>query len=189
MSQTRKAPAGRVLSVFLEHQAGLKRFLRRIAPASLDVEDISQETILRALQAEREREILEPRAYLFVIARNIVRDALDKKTRSVIDFIEDFSPETLFSNEPPVEEQVESRQRLLLFLEAVATLPEQCQQVFVLKKVYGYSHREISRKLRISVSTTEKHVATGLKRCSEFIERHEASQGSQAVRRRSGEVS
>ena len=40
-----------------------------------------------------------------------------------------------------------------------------------MKKVYGYSHKEIAGKLDISVSTVEKHVATGLKRCSEEVMR------------------
>jgi len=58
-----------------------------------------------------------------------------------------------------------------VFEEAVASLPGQCQRVFVMKKVYGFSHQEISKKLGISISTTEKHVVAGLKRCNEFLTR------------------
>lgn len=176
---------GGIFSVFREHEAALRHFLRRISPSSSDIDDITQETILRALQAERERDIFQPKAYLYMIARNVVRDAMDKKSRSVIDYIEDFAPESVSSNEPLVEDQVDGRQRMLLFWEAVATLPEQCQQVFVLKKVYGYSHVEISRKLGISVSTTEKHVAAGLRRCVEFLDRRLADSGSSEGLRRS----
>lgn len=174
---------GGIFSVFREQEAALRRFVRRISPSSSDIDDIAQETILRALQAERERDIQQPKAYLYTIARNVVRDALDKKSRSVIDFIEDFAPESVSSHEPLIEDQVEGRQRMLLFWEAVATLPEQCQQVFVLKKVYGYSHAEISRKLGISVSTTEKHVAAGLRRCCDFLDRRLAESGSGETRR------
>lgn len=174
---------GGIFSVFREQEAALRRFVRRISPSSSDIDDIAQETILRALQAERERDIQQPKAYLYTIARNVVRDALDKKSRSVIDFIEDFAPESVSSHEPLIEDQVEGRQRMLLFWEAVATLPEQCQQVFVLKKVYGYSHAEISRKLGISVSTTEKHVAAGLRRCCDFLDRRLAESGPGEARR------
>lgn len=183
-SQKRGAESG-IFSVFREQEAALRRFLRRISPASSDIDDIAQETILRALQAERERDILQPKAYLYMIARNVVRDAMDKKSRSVIDYIEDFAPESVSSNEPLVEDQVDGRQRMLLFWEAVASLPQQCQQVFVLKKVYGYSHVEISRQLGISVSTTEKHVAAGLKRCVDFLERRLADSGTGEEFRRS----
>lgn len=183
-SQKRGAESG-IFSVFREQEAALRRFLRRISPASSDIDDIAQETILRALQAERERDILQPKAYLYMIARNVVRDAMDKKSRSVIDYIEDFAPESVSSNEPLVEDQVDGRQRMLLFWEAVASLPQQCQQVFVLKKVYGYSHVEISRQLGISVSTTEKHVAAGLKRCVDFLGRRLADSGAGEEFRRS----
>lgn len=160
---------GGVFAAFRDNESILRAFLRRISPASFDIDDIAQETILRALQAEKEREIDQPRAYLFSIARNVVRDALDRKSRSIIDFIEDFGQENVLSNEPLVDEQVDTRQRMVLFMEAVATLPEQCQQVFVLKKVYGYSHQEISKWLGISISTTEKHAAAGLRRCSDYM--------------------
>lgn len=183
-SRKGRAESG-IYSVFREQEAALRRFLRRISPSNSDIDDIAQETILRALQAERERDILQPKAYLYMIARNVVRDALDKKSRSVIDFIEDFAPESVSSNEPLVEDQVDGRQRMLLFWEAVATLPKQCQQVFVLKKVYGYSHAEISRELGISVSTTEKHVAGGLRRCVEFLDRRGAESGAGDVQVRS----
>ena len=52
--------------------------------------------------------------------------------------------------------------------------PPQCQKVFVLKKVHGYSHKEIAKELEISISTVEKHAASGLKRCSEYMELHQA---------------
>ena len=179
----RRDAKGGIFSVLREQEAAIRRIVRRISPSSSDIDDIAQETILRALQAERERDIQQPKAYLYTIARNVVRDALDKKSRSVIDFIEDFAPESVSSHEPLIEDQVEGRQRMLLFWEAVATLPEQCQQVFVLKKVYGYSHAEISRKLGISVSTTEKHVAAGLRRCCDFLDRRLAESGPGEARR------
>ena len=156
---------------FRENESVLRKFLRRFSSSAHDIEDITQETILRALKAEKTREIEQPRAFLFGVARNIVRKSLEQKSRSIIDYIEDFESQEYISNEPSAEEVYDSRQRMLIFAEAVVTLPTQCQRVFVLKKVYGYSHREIAKTLGISISTTEKHVAAGLKRCSEFMDR------------------
>lgn len=161
-----------VSSMFQENESILKKFLRRFVSNYHDIEDICQETILRALEAEKSRDILEPRAYLFGITKNIVRKKLDKESKSIIDFIEDFMPQEYRTNEPSIEECVDARQQMLIFVEAVATLPKQCQKVFTLKKVYGYSHKEIARKLGISTSTVEKHVATGLKRCDDYMKKH-----------------
>lgn len=115
VNSRKEGAEGGIYSVFRGQEAALRRFLRRISPSSSDIDDIAEETILRALQAERARDILQPKAYLYMIARNVVRDALDKKSRSVIDFIEDFAPESVSSNEPPVEDQVDGRQRMLQF--------------------------------------------------------------------------
>jgi len=41
----------------------------------------------------------------------------------------------------------------------------------VLRKVYGYSQREIAREMAISESTVEKHISTGIKRCAYWLMR------------------
>lgn len=158
-----------IFEMFRENETLLKKFLRRFVSNIHDIEDICQETILRALEAEKSRQIIEPRAFLFGVTKNIVRKKLDKESKTIIKFIEDFTPQEYVTDEPSVEEHIDSRKQMLTFTEAVATLPQQCQRVFVLKKVYGYSHKEIARQLGISISTVEKHVATGLKRCNEYI--------------------
>jgi RNA polymerase sigma-70 factor (ECF subfamily) len=58
---------------------------------------------------------------------------------------------------------------MILFWQAVATLPPQCQKVFVMCRVLGQSHKEIAARLGISTSTVEKHVAAGFKRCSDHL--------------------
>ena len=50
------------------------------------------------------------------------------------------------------------------FCEAVRFLPEQCRRAFVLRKVYGFSQREIAEVMSIAESTVEKHIALGVKR-------------------------
>ena len=161
--------ASPIFKMFQDNETILKKFLRRFMSNVHDIEDICQETILRALEAERSREIHEPRAFLFGVTKNIVRKKLDKESKTVIDFIADFTPREYVDNKPSVEECIDSRQKMHIFTEAVSTLPQQCQRVFVLKKVYGYSHKEIAGQLNISISTVEKHVATGLKRCDDYM--------------------
>ena len=48
-------------------------------------------------------------------------------------------------------------------------LPVQARRVFVLKKVYGYSQREIADELGLAQSTVEKHVALAVRRCAEYM--------------------
>ena len=68
-----------------------------------------------------------------------------------------------------VEDSVDAEQRLAAVLKVVATLPPQCQRVVIMKKIFGFSHQEIGRRLEISVRTVEKHLAKALQRCQESV--------------------
>jgi RNA polymerase sigma-70 factor (ECF subfamily) len=154
-----------VLSAFRKKEGILRSFIRRFIGDQSMVDDICQETITRALEAEKQRCIDAPDRFLFGVARNVVRKQLDAQSRSLLNFVEDLTALEIDGGGPSLEQEVDDQQRMLLFTESVRKLPKQCQRVFVLKKVYGYSHKEISAKLGISISTIEKHVAAGVKRC------------------------
>ena len=157
-------------------------FLRRMSSRA-DAEDLTQEVILRALCAAERQEIEQPRAFLYGVARNVLRSEVTKKSQSIIHYIEDLGASEDFSTELPLEEAIEARAAWRDFAEAVNSLPEQCQKVFVMKKVYGYSMKEIASKLDISPSTVEKHVAAGLKRLVQVkTAQQSAKAGSSTVR-------
>ena len=99
--------------------------------------------------------------------QNIVRTQIDMQSRSVLDLVDEFAPEDFVEDGPSVEQTAGDRERMQRFVASVLKLPRQCQRVFILKKVYGYSHREISAKMGISINTIEKHVVAGMKRCRE----------------------
>lgn len=157
----------RILQAFLNSEGALRAYIRRRFRSDAMVDDICQETITRALEAETNRAIEAPEGFLFGVARNVIRKQLDAETRSILLFVEDLASEEPINPEPDQETIADDRNRMLRFMRSVSRLPPQCQRVFVMKKVYGYSHREISRKLGIAISTIEKHVATAMKRCSQ----------------------
>lgn len=51
------------------------------------------------------------------------------------------------------------------------TLPPQCRRAFELRKVDGLSYKEIAKRMKLSPSTIEKHVATGLLKCMDTLRR------------------
>lgn len=153
-----------VESAFIACERRLKRFVARLCRNVEDADDITHEALVSALRAEADHAIEHPEAYLYRAARNLALKNQAKKSREVVGFVE-AAADTLVSLEPSVEDQVISRERYALFCEAVATLPPSCRRVFVMRKIYGYSHKEISERLDISTSTVEKHLATGFARC------------------------
>ncbi len=155
---------------YLEHEPALKRFISRLIIRPQDVEDISQEVFLRAFKAEKTTDIHNPKAFLFKIAKNIALNELTRKSNQLTDFIEDNSHFEIRSQDCSPEEKFGSRQKFETFCQALETLPPQCRKVFIMRKVYGFSHKEISKALGISTSTVEKHIATGLKRSMDIMQ-------------------
>ena len=56
---------------------------------------------------------------------------------------------------------------LALVARLFTALPSQCRQVFTLRKVYGYSQKEIATRLSIPESTVEKHLTQAACHCAQ----------------------
>jgi RNA polymerase sigma-70 factor (ECF subfamily) len=155
---------------FVTHQRSLKRFIGRFFSRVQDIEDIAQETYLRAFDAERAgEEVRSPKAFLFRIAKNAALNELARKSRLLTDCIEDSAASTVLGTGTSAEEQAMAQEKLDMFCNAVASLPPQCRKAFLMRKVHGLSHKEIAGRLGIATSTVEKHIASGLLRCSTFL--------------------
>ena len=74
------------------------------------------------------------------------------------------------------EDEFESKERFLVFVQATNQLATAVRKCFILKKVYGLSQKEIAKYLHISESTVEKHVAKGLFKCSLYMEQNDNNQ-------------
>jgi RNA polymerase sigma factor (sigma-70 family) len=163
-----------VQDAFLKNQTALKRFISRFFRNVQDVEDVAQEAFLRAYSAENGRDIEQPRAFLFRIAKHIALNQLSRKSRQITDYLEDLNSPDVLLGEGSVEEEFAARQTLGLHCEAVATLPPHCRRVYMMRKVHGMSHKEIAGHLGIAVSTVEKHLIKGIAECDRYIrERNE----------------
>lgn len=172
----RQVPRSRssgVTRVFVEQQEALKIFISRFIRSPQDIDDIAQETFARAFSAEQKSEINHIKAYLFRIARNTALEVLSNKSARLTSFIDDACDDSILKSNENVEETVDVAQRFDQIKAAIAALPPQCQRVFIMHKVYGFKYREISRELNISISTVEKHIITGLKKCREFVKAQE----------------
>jgi RNA polymerase sigma factor (sigma-70 family) len=114
-----------------------------------------------------DKAILHPRSYLYQIAKNIAKDRVKSASFKLVDSIDDHEDILSSDEEDEVYLAAVSHEEFSQFCEAVRFLPLQCRRVFVLRKVYGFSQREVAKQLEIAESTVEKHVALGLRRCSE----------------------
>ena len=162
-----------VSAAFLEHQSFLKKFLSQYLYNQQDIDDVAQETYLRAYQAEQKKDIEQPKAFLFCIARNIALTELTKKSHQITDTIVDLGDSIVILDEATVENEIEAQQRLGIYCEAVAALPKQCRRVYLLRKIHGLSHKEIAAHMDLTVSSIEKHLLKGVLKCRAYVRERE----------------
>jgi RNA polymerase sigma factor (sigma-70 family) len=152
-----------LLEAFLECRSGLKRLIAKIVRPH-EIDDILQETFIRACAAAEKTSIRHPRSFMLKTAQNLALNHVTSAYHRLTD-MEDFASSDVSPLTEPLEEKIESEERFRGFCQAVRALPPQCRRVFVLRKVYGLSQQEIAQQLEISESTVEKHIVKGLLAC------------------------
>ncbi len=159
-----------VSAAFLENYVFLKRFLARFFSSRQDIEDVAQEAYLRAYVAEQQKDIEQPKAFLFRIARNVALTQLTRKSKKITDYLEECGTSVVLEYGAAADSEAEALESLGLYCEAVAALPEKCRQVFLLRKVHGLAHKEIAERMSLSVSSVEKYLLRGVLECKAFLQ-------------------
>lgn len=158
-------------TVFIALRSKLARAVSQIVPPR-EIEDIVQETYVRVCQVENQGDIHHPQSFMLKTARNLALDYIKRaESRLVVSMDEHLESELpgLRTSDDDTCDRAAANQEFGHFCEAVRQLPLQCRKAFVLRKVYGYSQKEIALSLEISESTVEKHIATGIKRCAHYM--------------------
>lgn len=179
-----------IASVFMSLRGGLARAVQHIVPPK-EIEDIVQETYVRVCQVGGKKEIKSPRSFMYKTARNLALDHVKRAESRLADSFDATGDSELPTSQLLADgtlDQACSEEEFSRFCDAVRYLPVQCRRAFVLKKVYGYSQREIAKIMQISERTVEKHISSGIKRCMYFMEQQRTGIGTdyneRAIQRR-----
>jgi RNA polymerase sigma factor (sigma-70 family) len=162
-----------ILRAFLQHQAAIRRVLGRYVPPD-DRNDILQEAFLKAYAAEMTTPIQDAKAFLFRVAKNLAISEMTKKSRSDTDYLEDLSGSEVLEDDRSgtAEAHIDGRRKLFVLSQALAHLPEECQRVFLMRKMEGLRIKQIATRLNVSASTVEKRLAKALLLCNRHL-RHQ----------------
>lgn len=151
------------------HEPMLRGWIRSRFPFISDVDDLIQESYARLIRAHAHGGVQNPRNYLFTTARNVALDLFRHEKVLRVESIEENASMSVLEETANVAETVSRNQELQLLREAMEALPDRCQQVFTLRKLYGLSHREIATQLGISERTVEAQIDKAMRRCEEFL--------------------
>lgn len=149
-------------SLYQSTVAPLRRYLARILGNNAEAQDIAHDAYIRVYPTVTEKPTEHPEALLYTTARRLAFNRL--KRRKIVSFTHSESGfDHTAATTPGVTQQVMARQELQLYEEALAQLPPGCRSVLLLRKVELLSHKEISERLGIAVSTVEKQHARALR--------------------------
>lgn len=175
------ADSDRFADTFISLRGRLARLVMGIVPPK-EVEDIVQETYVRVCQIENKDVIREPQSFMFRTAKNLALDHVkraESRLTAGTDAIDDIQASDFMSSSEvdSTYTQVVSDEEFVLFCEAVRELPKQCRRAFILKKVYGYTLKEIMAEMGVGQPTVETHIVNGTKKCVQYLrERQEQRQ-------------
>lgn len=146
------------------YYAELVSFFARSLNSRDAAADVVQESYSRVFAMQsREIAVRDLRALLFRTGKNIVID--DARRRAA----EARMLETLAvvgaEEAPSVERQVQGRQQLVLLSRRLQAMPRKRREVFVLVRIYGFSHAEAAAHMNISEAAIEKHVVRAVCDC------------------------
>lgn len=158
--------------LYRAERPGLLRFLSRRTPQDC-AEDMVQQLFARmaARTEDHAAAIAAPTAYLRQAARNLVRDharaAARRSTRPHLS-IDDVP---LCDGDPIAA--LEARDRLARLEQAVLRLKPLTRQIFLARRLDGYSYAEIAEQTGLSVRGVEKQMSRAIKQLGRHLRHHD----------------
>ena len=147
----------------LPHEGALLRYLYRVWPRRDDITDLRQEIYARVFESARLSRPLNPNAFLFAIARNLMTDRLRRERVVSIEAVGDIEELNVLIDELTPERRSIARQEFKRLANAFDRLPTKCREVIWLRRVQELSQREVAGYLRITESAVEKHISRAVR--------------------------
>jgi len=107
------------------------------------------------------------KSYLFMIARNLVYDYFRRVSLNKKMIVKMMADASAFSNY--TDDLIDFKESSATLEKAIDTLPAQSKKVFVLCKMDGKTHEEISAELGISISTVNNHMVKANKIVRDYL--------------------
>ena len=162
--------------LFLLHGREIERYLARQVNCTETAADLTQDAFFRLLQHNGREPIENVRAFLFRIASNLAKDHLRKSRRQQTETVKPENLTRIVDQAPSIDRRMEDRERLEVLRQAIGELPARTQDIFRFNRIHDLSYDEIARRLGVSESTVQKHLATALAHATARLQRYSDNQ-------------
>jgi RNA polymerase sigma-70 factor (ECF subfamily) len=148
------------------HAAGVARFLAASGADPGELDDLLQETFIRAFRALGTwRGESGLRSWLLSIAGNLARDYHRRVRNRTVVTLEETD---LITHEGPAE-RFDAREAERRMQEGLGTLPRLQREVFLLRAQQGFDYDEIARTLETTPGSARVHYHHAVKRLKELM--------------------
>ncbi len=124
----------------LVHEEALTRFLSRTWPYRDEIHDLRQDTYVRVYESAARARPLQPRAFLYATARNLMTDRIRRGRVVSIEVMGDLEALNLKREGPEPEDHAGTWQELRRLAEALDQLPDRCRAAVWLHKMEDLSY-------------------------------------------------
>lgn len=155
-----------IAQIFAEQDASLRRFVHSLTHDKAETDDVMQDLYVKVLQRGQMVERSTSRtAYLFSVARNLVRDRARHRSAShramgnfkVVSELREACG--AFSTSSPQEMRLRAEQGREAVDKAMGRLKDKHREIFCLSRMEGLCNREIAKRLGVSLRSVERHVS------------------------------
>lgn len=170
-SETGTQQTKQIERLYREHYDELKVFLMSRAHSKDTVEVVLQDVYLRLMEIDDLDVIRTPSAYLNRLAHNLLIDHQRRQMRQQRRLCDEpVDQMELSEQQPDLSEQMHYAQQLDVYRKIVAELPPPAEEILLLHRVEGLTHREIAEKFGKSKSWVEKTIAKTLLHCRKKLQ-------------------
>ncbi len=166
----------------MPHELKIRRWLGRWGISQDERDELLQDAYFALWNLGDTGHIEEPLAYFFSIVRNLLSKTARRHKVVPIDLLADIDLNAQSSEASP-EQQAADRIDCARLLAIIERLPARCRQTVLLRKVEGWSQKQIALHLGVSEKTVEAQIWLGVKAVrAEWSRLYDASDTSESGR-------
>lgn len=160
--------------LFSEQKKALERFVVRRTGNRQVAADLAQESFLRMARMPDDRQPDDPRAFLFTVASNLIRDHQRQAGRR--EPLESEVPcEDVPCEAPTPLDQLASEREQRLMQAAIEALAEDSRRIFLLYHVDDLSYREIAERTGVTTRSVEYQLRRALMDCRAYVRKRQGA--------------
>jgi RNA polymerase sigma-70 factor (ECF subfamily) len=168
-SVRRQSAKAEIETLYKEEVVALRLFVGRTLRNATDCEDIVQDAFVRTWRALAEDRARSPRAVLFKTARNLALNHIRNSRARTCDTTRAALNDAFMRPVATAEEDMIASEQAEGCRQLLEGLPARCREAFMLRVVDELSYHDMSKVMRLSISTIEKHIGKGKQICRERL--------------------